>query len=262
MGTKGPEADAEVIALAIEAMLQSGLDNFQISLGQVQFIHGLMVESDITPLEQQLIKQCMLKRDLVGLSEVLAASRLSTAAQATLQQIPLLHGKADMLQKAYGLTENETSKLALDNLAEIYQLLIQYKVDKYVNFDLGIIRDFNYYTGMVFEGYTPGLGFPLCGGGRYDTMVDAFGVNCPATGFALGIERILLALERQGKVVPLAVKDLYIGWNTSSLAQAIAKANQLRREGRTVELGLASETREQAQAMQLAKGYNELCYMG
>ena len=65
---------------------------------------------------------------------------------------------------------NEQSRRALDNLCEIYRLLESYGAAEYVIFDLGVIRDINYYTGMVFEAYTPGLGFPLCGGGRYDHM--------------------------------------------------------------------------------------------
>jgi len=52
----------------------------------------------------------------------------------------------------------------LDNLAEIYGLLEHYGIDRYVMFDLGIIRDFDYYTGMVFETYTTGMGYPICGG--------------------------------------------------------------------------------------------------
>ncbi|MGL5512649.1 MAG: ATP phosphoribosyltransferase regulatory subunit, partial [Sporomusa sp.] len=198
LGAPGPMADAEVVALAVEAMLEAGLTNFQISLGQVDFINGLMAENELTPQYQHQIKSAMVTRDLVGLGEILAQSGLSQAAQDLLRQIPLLHGQDDMLNNACRLVNNKLSRDALDNLADIRRLLAGYGVDQYVNFDLGIIRDFDYYTGMVFEAYTPGLGFPLCGGGRYDNMLASFGVANPATGFALGIERVLLALERQG----------------------------------------------------------------
>ena len=65
---------------------------------------------------------------------------------------------------------------------------------------------------MVFEAYTPGLGFPVCGGGRYDHMLTDFGKAMPATGFAIGIERILLSLERQGLSKPQASKDVYVAY--------------------------------------------------
>lgn len=261
LGAPGPAADAEIVALAVEAMLEAGLTNFQIGLGQVDFINGLMVESQLSPERQQQIKAAMVTRDLVGLGELLAQSGLKQAAQELLQQIPLLHGREDMLNRAYRLVNNDLSRAALDNLADIHKLLTGYGVDQYVNFDLGIIRDFDYYTGMVFEGYTPGLGFPLCGGGRYDTMLASLGVANPATGFALGIERMLLALERQGIGVSVRGKDVYIAWAEGKLAQAIEAANQYRRQRRRAELALAAEPRTVAEAVVRAQGYEELIYI-
>lgn len=262
MGVPTANADAEVIALAIESLRQAGLDNFQISLGQVEFINGVMAQFKLTQEQQQEIKHAMVTRDLVGLGVMLDGSGLSKSAKDMLKKIPLLHGKSDMLKNAYHMVCNEQSKRALDNLTEIYHLLEGYGVAEYVNFDLGVIRDFDYYTGMVFEAYTPGLGFPLCGGGRYDNMLSDFGAACPATGFALGIERIMLALERQGLAVSIRNKDVYIGWNEGKVIEAIAKAKQLRSEGKSVELGLEAQTKQAAEAYQMAKKYNQLVYIG
>lgn len=262
MGVPTANADAEVIALAIESLRQAGLANFQISLGQVEFINGVMAQFKLTQEQQQEIKHAMVTRDLVGLGVMLDESGLSKSAKDMLKKIPLLHGKSDMLKNAYHMVCNEQSKRALDNLTEIYHLLEGYGVAEYVNFDLGVIRDFDYYTGMVFEAYTPGLGFPLCGGGRYDNMLSDFGAACPATGFALGIERIMLALERQGLAVSIRNKDVYIGWNEGKVIEAIAKAKQLRSEGKSVELGLEAQTKQAAEAYQMAKKYNQLVYIG
>lgn len=261
MGDPGPAADAEVIALAVEAMLQSGLKHFQISLGQVDFINGIMAQSRLLPKQMQQVKQAMIARDLVGLGEVLAASGLSDDTQQLLKQIPLLHGKEDLIHKAYDMIDNDLSRAALDNLVDIYYLLTSYGVEQYVNFDLGIIRDFEYYTGMVFEGYTPGLGFPVCGGGRYDNMLSSFGVECPSTGFALGIERILLALERQDISPASGCEVVYVGWKDGLLSQAIAEAGRLRRTGQVVELALSAQSRNEAANTQQQKGYSKLVYL-
>jgi ATP phosphoribosyltransferase regulatory subunit len=262
LGAGGPAADAEVVALAVTALLEAGLTNFQVGLGQVQFINGVMDESGLTPAERQRVKQCMVSRDLVGLGEILAGSALSAAAQRLIREIPLLHGGDNVVSEAYRLVGNDVSRAALENLADIRRLLVGYGVERYVTCDLGLIRDFDYYTGMVFEVYTPGLGFPLCGGGRYDNMVAAFGVDCPATGFAMGIERILLALERQGITPPEAVRDAYVAWGEGALAAAIAEADRLRREGLTVELALEAAPRDAAVRVQTAKGYARLVYFG
>lgn len=260
LGAGGPAADAEVVALAVAALLEAGLTNFRIGLGQVEFINGVMAESGLTPGEQQKVKQYMVNRDLVGLGESLAGSSLSPDAQRLIREIPLLHGDEKVVSEAYRLVGNAASRAALDNLADIRRLLAGYGVERYVTFDLGLIRDFDYYTGMVFEAYTPGLGFPLCGGGRYDNMVAAFGADCPATGFAMGIERILLALERQGILPREAVRDAYVGWAEGALAEAIAVAGRLRRDGQTVELALEAGPRAAAEAARTAKGYAQLIY--
>jgi len=261
MGVSEPTADAEVIALAVEAMLKSGLKQFQIGLGQVDFINGVMRQSGLSQEQQQQVKSAMLTRNLVGVDEILVNSGLTQEAQKVLNNIPLLHGKQEMLKQAYGMVANDVSHQALDNLAEIYRLLESYGVSQYVNFDLGIMRDLDYYTGMVFEGYTPGLGFPICGGGRYDTMLSSFGMKCGATGFALGIERMLLALERQGIANILSSKDVYIGWTKEKLVLAIAQGEELRKSDQRVEIGLVAQTQAEAEASQQSKGYSQLIYI-
>lgn len=262
LGESDPAADAEVVALAVQAMLDAGLTKFQIGLGQVEFINGLMQESKLSVEECQHIKHCLVARDLVGLETLLVESGVAEKTQQVIKSIPLLHGKEELLEKAYAMINNDVSRAALDNLAEIYQLLKCYGVDQYVNFDLGIIRDFDYYTGLVFEGYTPGLGFPICGGGRYDNMLHSFGRDCPATGFALGIERILLALERQDIAPNCNQREVYIGWNTGSLAKAIQEAVKLRQLGKTVELALKAESREKVAENQKDRGFAEIIYFG
>ena len=261
IGSAEASADAEVIALAIEGMKRAGLKDFQLCLGQVEFINGLMQQFRLSEEVQEKIKGALEKRDLVGLERIVREAGLTKNAQEILQKLPLLHGREDMLKKAYTMAVNEQSRRALDNLCEIYRLLESYGAAEYVIFDLGVIRDINYYTGMVFEAYTPGLGFPLCGGGRYDHMLSDFGSACPATGFALGIERIMLALERQGLQKPKIEKDVFVAYDASRRGDAIQRVQKLRREGRTAELALSPQTEEEARGYQEGKGYTSLEYL-
>lgn len=247
LGEAGATADAEVVSLAVESLLDAGLVSFQISLGQVDFINGLMAEADLEGDVCRQVRQALTGRDLVGLEKVLAASGLPQGARQLLQRIPLLHGGREMLAEARGLVANDTSRRALDNLEAIHGLLEHYGIAEHVVFDLGVFRDLSYYTGMVFEGYTPGLGFPVLGGGRYDQLVAAYGATCPATGFALGIERVLLARQRQKLALSPTTGDVYISWQGDGLAQAIRRAASLRREGLRVELSSRGESRAEAQ---------------
>lgn len=262
MGSATAFADAEVIALAIQGLLRVGLKDFTICLGQVEFVTGIMNQFQLAAATQEKLKAAMEKHNLVAFGEIVAGLDLPEKARETLNRLPLLNGGAELLQQSYALALNEQSRRALDNLAAIYRLLQSYGVEKYVRFDLGIIRDFSYYTGMVFEAYTPGLGFPLAGGGRYDHLLSEFGTACPATGFAIGIERILLALTRQGLEKPDQPKDVYLSYAAGREAEAITKAQELRDAGKVVELALMGQTREEAAAMQQAKGYDELVYLG
>ena len=261
IGSSKATADAEMIALAVSIMKEAGLKDFQICLGQVEFINGLMQQCCIFPKQQEQIKDAIERRDLVALGEIVDATELSETAKDMVKQLPLLHGDKNVLKKAYNMAMNEQSRRALDNLTEIYELLEAYGVAEYVTFDLGVIRDFSYYTGMVFEAYTPGLGFPLCGGGRYDHMLTDFGRALPATGFAVGIERILLALEREGLAKPKVEKDVYVAYAPGLQREAIRQVQALRAEGRTCELAMAASLEQEADAYRQEKGYKELVFI-
>lgn len=254
LGADGAVADAEVVAVAIEALLAAGLKDFQVCLGQVDFIGGIMKEAGFEPALAQKVKKSLIERNLVGLGELLQNTTVDSSVRELLLELPLLHGKLDMLRAVRQRVNNKTSQDALANLAEIYRPLEYYGMDGYVTFDLGIIRDFEYYTGMVFETYTTGMGYPICGGGRYDKMAGAFGREQPATGFALGMERVLLALERQGLTASGQRPGVYVGWAEGKLAPAIAKARQLRASGDGAELSLKPQTREAAEQAAALRG--------
>ena len=261
MGPGSPATDAEVVALAVTGLLRSGLTEFTVCLGQVEFLNGILNQYRLSEQEQAELKEAMERRNLVELNQLVDELQLSESAKQVLKKLPLLNGGEELLKNAYDLALNEQSRRALDNLAEIYRLLKAYKVEEYVRFDLGIIRDFSYYTGMVFEVYAPGLGYPLCGGGRYDHLLADFGTACPATGFALGIERILLAIERQKLPMHSLPRDVYVGYAAGRETAAIERAAQLRSQGKSVELAVSSQTEDVARESQQAKSYAALEYI-
>ena len=261
LGAGGVAADAEVVTLAVESLLAAGLTDFQVCLGQVDFISGIMSEAGLDAPTGHKVKQALIERNMVGLAELLEECRMEPGIKLLLQQLPMLHGKKEMLHEIKGQVKNKISQAALDNLAEIYGLLEHYGIDRYVMFDLGIIRDFDYYTGMVFETYTTGLGYPICGGGRYDRMAAAFGREQPATGFAMGIERVLMALERQGLDVSEPARSLYVGWAEGKLTQAIAEVRRLRSGGARAEIGLHGQTRVTAEEDSKLRGCSRCIYV-
>nr|WP_326832814.1 ATP phosphoribosyltransferase regulatory subunit [Pectinatus frisingensis] len=262
MGNSHPSGDAEVIALAIKSMLQTGLRKFQVCIGQVQFINGLMQKWNLTDDEQKNIRIALEKHDLVKLAEIVETSNLSSTAQENLKQLPLLHGGEEILTKAAAMANNDESIKAINDLRTVYTFLKSYGATDYVVFDLGVIRDFGYYTGTVFEIYVPGMGSPLCGGGRYDNLLENFGNHLPATGFALGLERLMLALADQGKIDNLInSKENYVAYADGHIAEAIEKALWLRAAGEITELADKAQSFTEAEYYCQTKGYLNLVYL-
>ena len=262
MGSDTPSADAEIISLAIESILTCGIKDFQIHMGQVDFLDGMLVYYEVRNEQRKELKSAIERHDIVLMNHLVDTLPLSVKDKETLNELPLSNGREDFLEHLYDFPLNSQSRSAVDNLAEIYTLVQSYGYADYVRFNLGTIRDFNYYTGMVFEGYSIGLGFPLCGGGRYDQLLTEYGHPMPATGFALGIERIMLALARQGGQIPSASKDVYIGYVDASINEAIHRAMELRREGKVAEMGMKGQSHEEAEQSRQTRGYKRLEYFG
>ncbi len=261
MGSDDAAADAEIIALAINSATAAGLDDFTVCLGQVNYIRAVLKELGLDDEGRRMVEKAMERHDLVGLEKIAASLKLSETATEIIMELPVLHGGPELLAKAEALTDSEAAKTAICNLKSIYALLEDYGVADRVVFDLGVIRDFGYYTGMVFEAYAPGLGFPLAGGGRYDNLLSDFGRPCPATGFALGIDRLMLAKERQGQGSAGVTRDVYVGYGQGKASEAIRKTMELRADGKTVVTGLCSETRAEAEAEAKAQLAEQLIYI-
>ena len=251
LGISNAFADAEIIALAAQALNEAGLEDFKICLGQVEFASGLMenLSADI----QNQIKSAIERHDIVALNNL--------PVDDALKKIPTLQGGREILSAAEIFAKNERSLKALNNLKEIYRFLEIYGVADKITFDLGLIRDFEYYTGMVFEAYAHGVGYSLAGGGRYDNMLKDFGAACPATGFALGIERILDARKFQSVAQNSRAKDFYLSYAAGFEDAAIKKAAELRAAGKVVEVSLTPQKKSDAEKSCAEKFCMELVYL-
>ena len=253
LGISNAFADAEIIALAAQALKASGLDDFKICLGQVEFASGLMEQNNLSPKVQAEIKAAIERHNIVALENL--------PVDESFKKIPKLQGGREILSAAQSIAQNERSRRALNNLEEIYRLLEVYGVAEKITFDLGLIRDFEYYTGMVFEAYAAGVGYSLAGGGRYDNMLKDFGFDCPATGFALGIERILSARKNQGIAENFQAKDFYLSYAAGREDVAIKKAAELRAVGKVVEVSLTAQNKSEADKSFAKKNCAELIYL-
>ena len=235
-------------------MKAAGVERFAISLGHVDFINGLAEEAGFDAAQLRELKACLRRHDAVAMQELAdSMENIRPEIKQLFADFLFLQGGPELLERIGQVVTQEKCLSALDNLRRIYALVEAYGAAEYLSFDLGLYRSLDYYTGMLFEIYLPELGYPVAGGGRYDKMMQSFGMDCPATGFALGVDRILLALERTGAVNNERGWDAFVGWSEGKLPEAIAKATALRSEGRSVKL--ATEAMELADAAKAMKDY-------
>jgi ATP phosphoribosyltransferase regulatory subunit len=197
----------------------------------------------------------LLKKDYVALEELTGVFSLSQEDRELLLRLPHLRGGREILAEAMERAANPISQRAISNLTAIYDALEAYGLTDWIHVDLGLIKDIEYYTGMVLEAYTADMGFTIGTGGRYDHLIQQFGYGCPATGFALGIERIMLALSRQGgwTAIPnLRVLCLGVAEKPKMAWQV---AEKLRTEGFSVELAVNGEGEGEILQYAAAQGF-------
>ena len=203
-GVSGAEGDAEVIALAIQSLINTGLKDFQIDIGQVNVLKGILDEYKLSEEQKKEIISSVDKKVIIegGLDKNLAS---------IINKISMLYGDVSVLKEASDIVHNKKSIDALLNLFEVHQILTEYGFDKYISFDLGLVNSFSYYSGIVFKGITKHFGSPILGGGRYDELCHTFNKDIPATGFAIGIKDLLFALENSGYEKEKIIIDLVVG---------------------------------------------------
>jgi len=238
LGLNGPEADAEVIAMAVQLFLELGLDEFQIDIGQVEFFRGLIEEAGIAEEQVKEIQSLIDRKDMLALEMALKRLPISDHVKDTIYRLPQLYGDNRVLQEAIKVSRNLKCRAALENIYQVYEILKDYGFERYVTFDLGMVQSFEFYTGIIFRGITRELGYPICGGGRYDKLVSEFGCDLPATGFAVGIKRLLIALERQGKLEEVPNVDVLVVVEDGQRREAHKLMQHLKSKNKRVEMFL------------------------
>jgi len=232
IGNPGPESDAEVIALAASIMRSVGLKNYTIRIGHIGVLRGLLASSGVEGAQAAPILQKLDKKEYEEASARMAEAGISAEEAERIIEITKTSGPREVLDRIEGG--------ARDHLLEIFKILSFYGFDN-VQVDLGVVRGLDYYTGMVFEMDAPVLGAEkqICGGGSYSLTELFGGEKTFSTGFGIGFDRTLLALEREGYQAPPHVIDAFVIPVTPSTKEdAFRIVAQLRREGVATEVDL------------------------
>lgn len=261
IGASGVAADAEAVALACEALAATGLQGFKVGLGHVDFVAGIFEAAGVGPELEAELKAALVARDLVAFEKAVREAGLTREEGDLLVAMATFQGDYPAAVRRFGTVPNVRVARALEQLGTILRLLAEFGVASQVALDLGLARSLDYYTGVVFEGYAPGVGAPILGGGRYDGLLADFGGDLPAIGFALEMGRLLAALERQGRM-PADVdrEDLIVACPPGQEVWAMAAARNARASGLAVAVDLLGRTGAELEAYARARGARRILY--
>lgn len=242
IGSKSPEADAEILLLTDRLMRQAGLTNYAVKIGHVGVLKGIFNQEKLNEKAQNAAMQLMDKKQYNESLKLVEEVGFSNDGLKTLQELIVLRGNQvfDVTARMKNcVSAYEQAANAVENLAEIMKLIIESGARIHMTVDAGFARGLEYYTGMISEIYVPELDIALGGGGRYDRLIEIFGGEpTPAVGIAHGMDRIMLSLQSQK--IPLAREQektvIVIPIQEQIKAKALEIAQMLREAGVMTEL--------------------------
>lgn len=198
IGIGDPSADGELIVTAIESLKNAGLTDFTIELNQIDYFKGLMADSGLDDSAVEIVRQLVDKKDFLGLEKEVESLGLQGDLKTAVVELPYLYGGVELLERLQKLDLGECSRNALRNLGDVLTYLEKAKCLSWIAIDMGMVPTLHYYTGLVYQGFVPGMGMPILSGGRYDDLVAKFGEPSPATGFSVNVNYLMEALKRDG----------------------------------------------------------------
>lgn len=231
VGDDSVEADGEMISLVIEALKNTGLKQFQVSVGQVEYFKGICQEAGLDTETEEQLREYISGKNYFAAEELLDRKEVAEPYRGTLLKAADLFGSIDSLKKARECVHNSRSLAAIQRLEAIYQVLKLYGVEEYVSFDLGMLSKYHYYTGIIFKAYTYGVGAPIVKGGRYDTLLRQFGKDAPAIGFAMVADDVLEAAQYQKVPLPQGMDKKIITYTEVDYALKLQEARESRHQG-------------------------------
>ncbi len=237
LGGDRASADVEVLAIAAECLDRLGARSWVLAVGHVGIFSGLLAGSGLDAETVELLRERVEGKDAGGVREVLERSRLAPeAAQAILRLTELAGDSSVLHEAARAFAFSPAASAAVAELTRVVEALRAAGLGAGLAVDLGEVRGLDYYTGLVFRAYAPGLGFEVGGGGRYDGLLGRFGRPMPAVGFMFGLDRLALLLERQGAlpVIEAAPVEVVSG---PALGDALRQARTRRAAGARVRFG-------------------------
>ena len=237
IGDDTVDGDAEMIAMAIDALKSSGLKDFQIRVGHVEFFRGLMEAAGLSEEQEEVIRELIANKNFFGVEEEISDCSMNQNLKELFGMLGTIYDNAASFEEAktYAADYPKVYK-AIRRLEDLDAVLKVYDVDKYVTYEFGMLSNYHYYTGVIFAGYTYGSGEPIVKGGRYDKLLTYFGKDAASIGFAIVVDQLMAAISRQKIEITVKHDNQLIVYKPEYRREAVKKAIALRAKDCNVEL--------------------------
>ncbi len=253
------EADAEVIKAAIEALKAAGLKEFTLHIGSSEFLEYMLSDIGLGSEEKAAVYKAIEQKDAVKLKAILESAHIDKEMLSVLLELIQCAGKIDLLRSIKEKITSAKSKEALEYLENVYEILEEYEINQYILFDFSILSYGKYYTGIMFQAYTHGIGSAVVEGGRYDSLLNKFGRDLPAVGFGIDVNLLLQKMIKENPIANFISRRTLIAYTKAARKTALREADRLRKQGLVVENSFF-DTLEEARAYAGAIGIGGVLY--
>ena len=191
IGPESAHADVEMITVAIACLRELGLARFILTIGQGEFFNTLLSKASMSDGVKRQLRCAAARKNITRLQEILSDANVPRSLTEIILSVPNLFGHGHVIDEAASIAGHwDDSLAAIDRIRDVHGLLTKEGYGEHILVDLGEIRSFDYYTGLVFNIFIDGSGWELGSGGRYDNLIGCFGHECPSTGFAFDLGRL------------------------------------------------------------------------
>ncbi|PMP76220.1 MAG: ATP phosphoribosyltransferase regulatory subunit [Sulfurihydrogenibium sp.] len=234
IGVSQLEADAEVIAVAVSSLKSLGIDNFQIDINNVKIYQVLKQILNLSDESYTQFLNYIKNREIYNLKSFVENFNVDENLKTFVVSLPTLNGDYERLISIIEKIRNYPDlQSTLNELVLVYSILKEYNLHHQIFFDLSEPREFDYYTGIVFEIFIKDYPKPVGYGGRYDKLLNHYNGDYPATGFAFDTLHLLEYMQKKDSNIESS-KDYYIIDTTEDKVLAYQIAKKLREKGFSV----------------------------
>ena len=232
--TEVSDSDRKLLAAIIYCEAGNQSMQGKIAVGNVEYFKGICEAAGLDAVTERDLRDALSGKNYFKVQDLLEDRNVAEIYRDQIMRITGHMRSEEDLALAMEKTSSERARAALQRLVDLDRLLADYGFENYVSYDLSLLSKYQYYTGILFKGYTYGVGEPIASGGRYDTLLAHFGKDAPSVGFMIPLDTMVEALRAQHIPIRVPEGPMVLSYTEQTFPGVLKKAQALRAEGKRV----------------------------